>query len=258
VARVTVSPKRAATFVAWGNAFLAGAADPDSASEAVRGRDLAHLVHGLPGLPEPATLPVALQVLRRDGATGFQLVLPVPGDLYGLPGPPAFNTTALAAGEAVLVKGVPVGLVPNVHDVGSGPATRVAVDWQVLPVEDRPSPLPSLAEADRSLAASLREATEVLAGLDVARLDDDAAEVLAALRGGAFDGPRLPPGHPARADDVAVRARRLAAIVALARADDGAALTAGEAARRREALLPIDRAARQALSAAYSAAATPT
>ena len=31
-----VSPKRAATFVAWGNAFLADAADPDTASEAVR------------------------------------------------------------------------------------------------------------------------------------------------------------------------------------------------------------------------------
>jgi hypothetical protein len=250
-----VSPKRAATFVAWGNAFLGDAADPDSASEAVRGRDLTHLVHGLPGGPEAATLPVALQVLRRDGATAFQLVLPVPGDLYGLPGPPDFNAVALAAGEAVLVRGVRVGLVPNVRDVGQGPATRVAVDWEVLPVEDRPSPLPSLPEADRSLAASLREATEVLAGLDVARLDDDASEVLAALRGGAFDGPRLPPGHPPRADDVAVRARRLAAIVALARADDGAALTAHEAARRREALLPIDRAARQALSAAYSAGA---
>jgi hypothetical protein len=250
-----ISPRRAATFVAWGNAFLAGAADPDTASEAVRGRDLAHLVHGLPGATEEATLPVALQVLRRDGATGFQLVLPVPGDLYGLPGPPEFNAAALSVGEAVLVSGLPLGLVPSLRDVGEGPSARIAVDWAVLAVEPRPSPLPSLPEADRSVAASLREATEVLAGLDVARLDDDASEILAALRGGAFDGPRLPPGHPARADDVAVRARRLAAIVALARADDGAALTASEAALRREALLPIDRAARQALSAAYSAGA---
>jgi hypothetical protein len=41
----------------------------------------------------------------------------------------------------------------------------------------------------------------------------------------------------------------------LARADDGGALTASEAARRRLALDPIDRAARQALCAAYSAGA---
>src|SRR3954453_19181043 len=142
VARVTVSPKRAATFVAWVNAFLSDAADPDTASEAVRGRDLAHVIKGLPGSPDEATLPVAMQVLRRDGATSFQLVLPVPGDLYGLPGPPAFNASALAAGEAVLVGGLPFGLVPSVRDIGEGPATRVAVDWQGVNVEERPNPPP--------------------------------------------------------------------------------------------------------------------
>jgi hypothetical protein len=200
-------------------------------------------------------LPVAMRLLARDGARGLRLVLPVAGDLYGLPGPPEFNTTAVDACEAALVIGLAIGLVPEVSALGSGPEERVQVTWSVLPVAERPNPLPSLPEADRALGGVLREATEVLAALDIARLDDDAAEVLGALRGGAFDGPRLPPGLPSRAGDVVVRARRLAAIVALARLDDGGAISAAEASRRREALDPIDRAARQALCAAYSAGA---
>jgi hypothetical protein len=253
-----VPPQRAAAFVAWGNAYVRGAVDPDTASDAIRGRDLAHRVVGLPGSPDDATtLPVALRVLARDGARGLQLVLPVAGDPYGLPGPPDFNTAAVLAAETVLVTGLAIGLVPEVTVLGDGRDQRVEVTWSALSVLERPNPLPFLRDADRALSAVLREATELLASLDVARLDDDAAEVLGALRGGAFDGPRLPPGHPPQADDVVVRARRLAAIVALARVDDGGALTASEAARRREALEPIDRAARQALCAAYSAGAPP-
>ena len=45
---------------------------------------------------------MALRVLRRDGVQGSALVLPVPGDVYGLPGPPEFNAAAAQAGEAVL------------------------------------------------------------------------------------------------------------------------------------------------------------
>jgi hypothetical protein len=179
----------------------------------------------------------------------------VAGDPYGLPGPPEFNTSAVLAGETALVIGLPVGLVPEVAALGEGRDQHVDVTWTATPVVERPSPLPMLREAERALSAVLREATGILASLDVARLDEDTAEVLGALRSGAFDGPRLPPGHPPQADDVVVRARRLAAIVALARVDDGGALTASEAARRREALDPIDRAARQALCAAYSAGA---
>jgi hypothetical protein len=242
-------------FTAWGNAFLSGAVDPDTASEAIRGRDLTHVVVGLPGAPtDPTTLPVALRVLSRDGVQGLRVVLPVPGDVYGLPGPGEFNAAAAQTGEAVLTAGAEgpaYGLLPHV----SRAPQRIEVAWQVHRVESRPVALPALREADRALAGALREATEILASLDVARLDPDSAELLEALRGGAFDGPRVPPGHPPAAVDLAVRGRRLASIVALARSDDGGAMTASEASRRRDALDPVDRAARQALAAAYSAGA---
>lgn len=251
--RVEPPPLRAAALVAWGNAFLTGASDPDTASEAARGADRSHWVANLPGAPDDmTTLPVALRILLRDGALGFRLVLPVAGDPYGLPGPPDFNANAILAGETVLVSGLDIGLVPEVRRSADA---FVDVTWHSCVVESRPSPLPSMREADRTLSAVLRESTELLSSLDVARLDEDATEVLVALRRGAFDGPRLPPGHPPTAADIVVRARRLGAIVSLARNDDGGALTAGEAAQRRAALLPLDRAARQALSAAYSVGA---
>lgn len=249
--RVEPPPLRAAAFVAWGNAFLAGSTDPDTAAETTRGFDRSHWVADLPGAPDGmTTLPVAFRILARDGAVGLRLVLPVAGDPYGLPGPPDFNASAILAGEAVLVSGRELGLIPEVQ---RSPDDLVDVVWHTSEVNSRPSPMPALREADRTLSAVLRESTELLSSLDVARLDDDASEVLTALRRGVFDGPKLPPGHASSAADVVVRARRLAAIVSLARSDDGGALTASEATQRREALLPLDRAARQALSAAYSA-----
>jgi len=256
VVAVSLPPARGAVFTAWGNAFLSGAVDPDTASEAIRGRDLSHVVVGLPGAPtDPTTLPVALRVLARDGVHGLRVVLPVPGDVFGLPGPAGFNEAAAGAREAVLTSGLEgpaYGLIP---EITRGPK-HVDVAWYVHPVESRPSPLPALREADRALAGALREATEILASLDIARLDADAAELVEALREGTFDGPGVPPGHPPAAVDLAVRGRRVASIVALARTDDGGAITASEAARRRAALAPVDRAARQALAAAYSAGAS--
>ncbi|HTY73628.1 MAG TPA: hypothetical protein VMI11_14605 [Actinomycetes bacterium] len=247
---VDLPPRRAALFVAWGNAFLAGDVDPDTASAAIRGRDESHEVMGLS--QDRVTLPVALQVLAREGARGFRLVLPVAGDVSGLPGPPAFNAAALEAGEAVLVTSArPLGAVPTL----TGTPDAVRVSWTASPVAHRSDGPPSLTEAERELAGAMREATDLLTSLDIARLGPESADLLAALRGGAFDGPRLPPGLPPRADEVAVRGRRLAAIVTLARADDGGALSAGEATRRREALAPLDRAARRAICAAFSAGA---
>jgi len=64
------------------------------------------------------TLPVLLAGLRSAGVRGLLLVLPVPGDLSGLPGPAGFNHRALDAGQAVLtVGGNPQGLVPSVEPV---------------------------------------------------------------------------------------------------------------------------------------------
>jgi hypothetical protein len=104
---------------------------------------------------------------------------------------------------------------------------------------------------------AVREATEALTALDVARWDDASAEQVAAVRGGRLDGDLLAPGYPSRATAVLVRARRLRSVVALARSGPGGAVTAGELTARAGALVPLDHAARLAEMAAYNVLAEP-
>jgi hypothetical protein len=229
----------------WGTAWLRGAAAPDLVLDAVIGDDATHAVAGLPGHDGTATLMAALAALRAGGATGLGLALPVPGDPLGLGGPAAFNAAALDAGEAVVAGGCGLGLVP----------TRVgaAVVWEVLPADRRM--LPDVGEADRGLRRALLESANALAALDVARWRPEVADELTDLR-----QPRPvagPPGVPGRCLDLAARGLQAVAIVDLALADDGGALSAAEIARRREALTPLERAGRGALVAACSPEAWP-
>jgi hypothetical protein len=249
---------RAARLVAWTNAVLAGRASPDLAAACVVGGDPPHRVVGVldgdgrvrPLLAETLaeTLPVLLARLAGAGqAPTARLLLPVPGDPTGLPGPGPFTDAALAAGEAAVLPGPagPSGLVPQPGADG--------VRWVAFALDGYgPPALPSLAEADRALALAVREATDVLLGLDVARSDDADLEVLDAVRDGRLDGDGLAPGYPARAVAVLSRARRLRTVVAVAAAGDGAAVTARESALRAAALRPLDHAARLAEMAAYN------
>jgi len=239
---------RCARLAAWANAVLLGAVSPDTAGERITGDDPPHRVDGLPGGADQS-LPVALARLRGAGVRGLRLVLPAPGDPVGLPGPGPFTSAALLAGGGVIVEGRtgPIGLVPE----ESAGAVRWHA-WSLPPDEPRPDN-PGLAEADQALARALREATDLLTARDLARADPEADSALAALRDGRLDGDGLPPGYPDRAQGVLVRARRLAAVVRLAAGSDGGAVTAAEAALRREALLGLERAARHAEVAAHNA-----
>ena len=229
----------------WGTAWLRGDAVPDLLLDAVIGDDATHAVAGMPGEDGTVTLLAALASLRRSGASWFGVAVPATGDPVGLGGPPAFNAAALEAGEAVVVGGCGLGLVP----------TRVgaAVVWQVSPAS--PRPVPDVGEADRELRRALLESADALAALDVARWRPEVADELMDLR-----RPRpvpAPPGIPHRCLDLAGRGVRALTIVDLALEDDGGALTAGEAERRRSALQPLDRAGRRALVAACSPEAWP-
>jgi hypothetical protein len=86
--------------------------------------------------------------------------------------------------------------------------------------------------------------------LDVARWQPAAAEVLA-HQAQAARSP-LPATATSRAAQVLDTSLRLLSIVEVARADDGAAVTAAEMASRRDALRDIETAARRALEAACS------
>lgn len=246
---------RSARFVAWSNAVLAGHVSPDLAAARITGADPVHRVDGLPE-GDSQTLPVVLARLSAHATPAVRLVLPVPGDPVGLPGPSLLTTAALAAGEAALLPTGVEGAFGLVPVEGTD-----CVAWTAYPVDDSPvivlTPLPSLAEADQRLAIALREATELLASLDLARWDPDSADAVEALRRGRLDGDGLAPGYPNRAHEVLARARRLRAVIELAGRGDGAAVTAGEAAARRAALVPLDRSARYAEMAAYNAVLEP-
>jgi hypothetical protein len=234
----------AGRLAAWGSAALVGAVSPDEAADEVRGHhDAGHRVLGLPGEVAAVNLPYALARLRSLGVTGLRLVLPRPGDATGLPGPPAFNERAVSRGEAVLTVGGPaLGLLDETRGT-----------WSTHPVDlDRRTPM-ALADASRLLLGVMREATELLTRLDLARWEPEAAELLAARARSVR--PVLPTSADPRAHVVLDQALRVASITDLARSADGAAVTATEMATRDRVLRDLDSAARRAVEAACSAPA---
>ena len=78
----------AGRFAVWATAWLNGRASYDDALDALHG-DSAHRVTGLPGTDAAVPLGWALAALRGLGERRFRLVLPVPGDVRGLPQLPA-------------------------------------------------------------------------------------------------------------------------------------------------------------------------
>ncbi|WP_030886891.1 hypothetical protein [Streptomyces sp. NRRL F-5053] len=258
---------RSGRLAAWGNALLAGLVSPDEAAERITGEDALHRVALPEADAEPAGLTLALGRLRAMGATGLRIALPVPGHPLGLSGPPEFNARALEAGEAVLVDGAVLGLVPLLWEAGppgGEPApedVHTEVVWECLPVRQAPpADVPSLAEAERELAEGMREATEVLTRLDVAGSGPVADAALDAYRARAEAGRRLlAPGYPPRAVRVLELAQRVSALVAIAHGgggdgrEHGGAVSAAQMAARTEALRPVERTARRAQVAAYNA-----
>lgn len=231
---------RSAVLTCWLAARLVGRVSPDSFVEAVTGDDPHHLVVGLG--PEPVSLVLALGHLGAGGASGARLALPVPGDPLGLAGPAGVNAAALIAGEAVLVPGTGLALVPQ-EDART-------VLWQASPALV-PAPLDP-AEEGRLLRRSLLESTRALVDLDVASWQPEIPDLLANLR--HRPALPLPPRTPPLLVEIIERATLCRDVVALAREDDGGAVSAQEARRRREALDGLERAARRALVAACGAA----
>ncbi|MFD7923217.1 hypothetical protein ACFV3R_28845 [Streptomyces sp. NPDC059740] len=252
---------RSGRLAAWGNALLAGLVSPDDAGLNIVGDDVTHRVAGLPGEAAPVGLTLALGRLRALGATGLRVALPAPGHPLGLSGPPEFNARALETGEAVLVCGTSLGLVPEVFEAGPAGDVHVEVVWQCLAVRDAPAAdVPSLSEAERELAEALREATEALSRMDVAGSGPVAQAALEAYRARAEAGRQvLAPGYPARAVRVLELAQRVGALLAIASGgggdgrEHGAAVSASEIGARAEALRPVERTARRAQVAAYNA-----
>jgi hypothetical protein len=231
----------AARFACWFAAYAGGRTSLDEALDAIVGDDTAHHLVGLEAdSAEASPLALGLGRLRALGVDYVMLALPAAGDPAGLAGPADFNAEAVDTGEAVILDGAGVGLVPV--QVGSG------VFWQVRPAAAPPPP--DLGEADRGLRGVLREVADTLAELDVARWHPEVADALLNLR--RAGSPDLPPGMDPRAVALATTAARCRVIVDLAWETTGAGVTAVEADARAESLRPLDRAARRGLAAACS------
>ncbi len=180
--------------------------------------------------------------IRRRGVSSISAALPSPGDLLGLGGPSAFNIDALEAGQALVLRGIGLGLVPTER--------TVETTW-VASAASPPAYLPDVATADRELKERLIETADALAALDVASWSSDAADALINLQTPvAFDAP-MTFGSPA-ASRVMAAGLRCREIVRLGLRDEGGSLTAAQSSARRDALLPLRQVASAAVVAACS------
>lgn len=257
----TPTPPRSALLAAWGAAWLAGDASLPQLLERVCAHDDEHVVSGLDPLGAALPLDRAMARVRAAGVVRLRVVLPVPGDLVGLPGPGAFTTAAVTAAEGVLAlraDGTGTGLVPEVT-AHSSPydGTVTSVTWTAHPVlVTGPDPGPFLRDAEHDLRRGLLDVTRVLQDLDVARWRPEVAGALQDLRRqtrAGIDEDELPGGYPQRARELLVRARSLGTVVSLALQDPGGAVDTREAVARERALRELGGLVRRARVAAYNA-----
>lgn len=208
----------------------------------------------LDALDVPADLAALLARWRDERTTAVGALLPVAGDLSGVPA--EVSVDAVAAGECVLVERgrESFALVPDVRRFGSAYEPGHEVTWHVRRVAPWSTrvlgTVGSVAEADRDLRGALATAVQALDALDVSRWRDDAADAIAALREPVNLAAVVPPALDARRVRLLSQALRLGAIARLGREDDGAAVTVFQTDQRSAALAAVDRAARRALSAA--------
>jgi hypothetical protein len=236
----------AGRFAVWATAWLAGRSSYDEALDALTG-DHAHRVSGLPGADEAVPLGWALTALRGLGERRFRLVLPVPGDVRGLPPVPGLAALALESGQAAV--GERLALVPE----ALGPEV---IAWTAVPLDGAAPVAPPVEGTLRAVSGALdlavADTARTLAGLVLARWHPEVPCLLAGL-GRRTTAPALPDDHDPLAVSVLGRAQRLATVLDLAMADaPGAAVNHAQAARRDEALRPLAAAVREATTAAFN------
>ncbi|HEY2724638.1 MAG TPA: hypothetical protein VGI84_08125 [Pseudonocardiaceae bacterium] len=252
-------PLPSATLTVWASAWLHGSAAADDVIDALHIWAEQHDVVAADeetadqlGLPGPAELPASVVMLlaaaRKAGAGGGRILLPVPGDVRGLPPQCPLSSAALRAGEVAVLTGAELAVVPS-------PVVEGVLRWTVFaPGPLPPAPEPGLPDAEHGLRGAVRQAATTLVDLDVARhrpgVRDEIAETLEKrVR------PAWPEGMPARALRVLEQADEVEAILRAADTDEpGGALSASAAQARTAALYPLYTAVREARRSAVGEA----
>jgi hypothetical protein len=242
-----------ATLTVWAAAWLDSRHAPDDVLAALQEWTPRHAVvagdpvaaHEL-GLPE-AWLPSAsanglttlLKTLRAgltQAGAEFRLLLPVPGDVRGLPLGTAFASDVIAVGEGVLIG-------PAGHD-GIGLVPRWSEDESVVwTVYLAPVPVDSgmeltLGEVEHSMRAAVRDAADAMARLrglgSVGGAEDPRAQVEAQLA--AYSRHKYPESTPLRARRVLDTADHVAAILTVAQREPSCTPASATGLREQEDL----------------------
>ena len=139
--------------------------------------DTAHRVSGLPGTDEAVPLGWALTALRGLGERRFRLVLPVPGDVRGLPAVPGWPRWRSSRGRPPSASGwrwCPRRWARRSIAVDGVPAGR-------RPAGARRPSRARCARVSGALDLAVGDAARTLAGLDVARWNPEVPALLAGL-----------------------------------------------------------------------------
>ena len=268
----------------WANAWLAGVAAPDDVLDALSQWAPRHSVTAYDAVAAGTHRPaVAGSEPRRDHVAAAdaadrgriplrrrrsRVVLPVPGDVRGLPAGTQFQRDAVTAGEAILVGGDPsstaVGLVPDfdyddcrrLRIRADEPSCRPGVDGVLaaatLPVAEHVD----LGDAEYALRSAVRSAADALGALRAeARRRRRRRSARHGRAGAGVVGSHRAPDHaPSRALRVLENAAHVDAIITVS----SGLMPIGLQSRRRsqianDALRPLAAVVRSARLAAVSA-----
>jgi hypothetical protein len=266
----------------WANAWLAGVAAPDDVLDALSQWAPRHSVTaydsvaaGRTGLPWPdlndAGAVSLLQTLRTaagpPGSTpSIGVVLPVPGDVRGLPAGTQFQRDAVTAGEAIIVardQFAAIGLVPefdyddDIEDESEFEPELCALSWTVYSVPDAPTvEYVDLGEAEYTLRSAVRSAAEALGALRAGAAGADVADprglVEQVLESGRQH--RIPDHAPTRAMRVLENAAHVDAIITVSSGLIPSGLqSSSEVQIASDALRPLSGVVRSARMAAVGA-----
>lgn len=233
---------------AWLNEWIAGRVVPDDVIDAACGDDdePPRVISADDGTaPDGDSLAVVFAAFRRDQIDHVRLVLPTPGDVSGLPANSPGAEIALHYGQAVVAEcagDARLLLVPGEVRYGSEPEVGIRTAWHLrrLPGgRHRPLGAVTVRETGRTLKECVLDVGRQLGDGDH-RLAEWRQDNQDALRGGN-DTSGLPALGAANLE-LAAMAGRMLHVVESTRSHDELA----------PALVPLDRAARNALIAAVS------
>lgn len=265
-----------ATLTLWAGSWLAGRSAPDDVLEALHAWAPRHTLSagdpvtgGRTDLPwtalgetaATAVMPLLKMIRQALAAPGaeLRLVLPVPGDVRGLPVGTAFATDAIEAGEGILI-GVPgmegTGLIPYHEDDST-------LQWTIYaaPMPPAAGPDMSLGEAEYAMREAVRDAADALMRLHTTGLGGGDADPRELIEAELADYSRhtYPDYVPLRAKRILDTADHVAAILTVAQREPASAPTSANAATTHESLLrPLWDALRAARLVAVHTAAPQT